>query len=149
MPSAGLDLSGNTLYGTTTGGGSSGKGTVFAVNTDGTGFTNLHNFNNVSGSDSRLVLSGSTLYGTTGQGGLNNRGTVFAVDTDGTAFATIHSFTQSTTNSSGIFTNADGADPVGDLIFSGSKLYGMTMAGGANGRGTVFALDLAVAPPVT
>ena len=25
-------------------GGSSGNGTVFAVNTDGTGFTNLHSF---------------------------------------------------------------------------------------------------------
>ena len=35
---AGLILSGNTLYGTARG-GSSGNGTVFAVNTDGTGFT--------------------------------------------------------------------------------------------------------------
>ena len=41
---AGLILSGNTLYGTTTGGGSSGNGTVFAINTDGTGFTTLHSF---------------------------------------------------------------------------------------------------------
>src|SRR6266704_4107316 len=39
----GLILSGNTLYGTTSGGGS-GYGAVFAVNTDGTGFTNLHSF---------------------------------------------------------------------------------------------------------
>ena len=30
---------GRQLYG-----GSSGNGTVFAVNTDGTGFTNLHSF---------------------------------------------------------------------------------------------------------
>ena len=43
-PYAGLILSGNTLYGTTIDGGSSGNGTVFAVNTDGTGFTNLHSF---------------------------------------------------------------------------------------------------------
>src|SRR5258708_6814701 len=35
---------GNTLYGTTGYGGGSGQGTVFAVNTDGTGFTNLHSF---------------------------------------------------------------------------------------------------------
>ena len=33
-----LILSGNTLYGTTAGGGF-GRGTVFAVNTNGTGFT--------------------------------------------------------------------------------------------------------------
>src|SRR5258707_3059860 len=45
-PFAGLitNSSGNILYGTTAYGGSSGNGTVFAVNTDGTGFTNLHNF---------------------------------------------------------------------------------------------------------
>jgi uncharacterized repeat protein (TIGR03803 family) len=43
-PYAGLILSGNTLYGTAASGGSSDNGTVFAVNTDGTGFTTLHTF---------------------------------------------------------------------------------------------------------
>src|SRR5690349_1586221 len=43
-PFAGLIVSGNTLYGTASGGGSSGNGTVFALKTDGTGFTNLHSF---------------------------------------------------------------------------------------------------------
>src|SRR6266496_2577922 len=43
-PYAGLILSGNTLYGTANTGGSSGYGTVFAVNASGTGFTNLHSF---------------------------------------------------------------------------------------------------------
>src|SRR5450759_5046391 len=44
-PEAGLILSGTTLYGTANIGGISGYGTVFAVSTDGTGFTNLHSFN--------------------------------------------------------------------------------------------------------
>src|SRR6267154_5430154 len=44
VPYAGLILLGNTLYGTTTAGGSSGNGTVFAVNTNGSGFTNLYSF---------------------------------------------------------------------------------------------------------
>src|SRR5258707_397901 len=48
-PSASLILSGNTLYGTASGGGSSGNGTVFAVNTDGSGFANLYEF--ASGDD--------------------------------------------------------------------------------------------------
>src|SRR2546425_9931062 len=48
-PSAGLILSGNTLYGTAKYGGSSGWGTVFAVNTNGTGFSNPHNFTRGSG----------------------------------------------------------------------------------------------------
>src|SRR5712671_5671321 len=63
---AGLILSGNTLYGTTYGGGSSGKGTVFAVNTNGTGFTTLHSFIGSDGANPQagLILSGNTLYGT-------------------------------------------------------------------------------------
>ena len=43
-PTADLLLSGNTLFGTAEGGGSSGEGTVFALNTNGTGFTTLHSF---------------------------------------------------------------------------------------------------------
>src|SRR6266702_2625816 len=45
-PFAGLaaNASGNTLYGTAHQGGSGGVGAVFAINTDGTGFTNLHTF---------------------------------------------------------------------------------------------------------
>ena len=43
-PQGGLVLSGNALYGTTVNGGTSSNGTVFVVNTDGTGFTNLHSF---------------------------------------------------------------------------------------------------------
>ena len=49
VPYGGLILSGNTLYGTAQYGGSSGNGTVFAVNTDGTGFTNLYSFTAISG----------------------------------------------------------------------------------------------------
>src|SRR6266851_4913594 len=48
VPMAGLVLSSNTLYGTTVNGGTSDNGTVFAVNTDGTGFTNLYSFTAIS-----------------------------------------------------------------------------------------------------
>ena len=80
-PYAGLILSGNTLYGTAVYGGSAGYGTVFAVNTNGTGFTNLYSFTN--GSDGAypyagLILSGNTLYGTADGGGSSGNGTVFA-----------------------------------------------------------------------
>jgi uncharacterized repeat protein (TIGR03803 family) len=40
----GMILSGNTLYGTAGRGGTNSWGTVFAVSTDGTGFTTLHSF---------------------------------------------------------------------------------------------------------
>jgi uncharacterized repeat protein (TIGR03803 family) len=91
-PFAGLVLWGNTLYGTTFGGGNSGGGTVFAVNTDGTGFTNLHSFTASSTNSSGfytngdgtvpyvgLVLSGNKLYGTTEHGGSSGSGTIFSL----------------------------------------------------------------------
>src|SRR5208283_3757242 len=43
-PQAGLIVSGNTLYGVCDSGGNSDIGTVFAVNTDGSGYRILHNF---------------------------------------------------------------------------------------------------------
>src|ERR1035437_11144559 len=43
-PVAGLILSGTTLYGTAQYGGPNDNGMVFAVNTNGTGFTILHIF---------------------------------------------------------------------------------------------------------
>jgi uncharacterized repeat protein (TIGR03803 family) len=69
LPYAGLILSGSTLYGTAAGGGTNGNGTVFAVNTDGTGFKNLYSFTadpypytNSDGANPRaeLILSGNT-----------------------------------------------------------------------------------------
>jgi uncharacterized repeat protein (TIGR03803 family) len=76
------NASGNTLYGTASRGGSSGQGTVFAVNTDGAGFTNLHSFTGPDGANpyAGLVLSGNTLFGTAAGGGGFGAGTVFSVN---------------------------------------------------------------------
>jgi uncharacterized repeat protein (TIGR03803 family) len=148
QPSAGLILSGNTLYGTAEYGGSSGNGTVFAVNTDGTGFTNLYSFTAASGSRSTnsdgalpeagLILSGNTLYGTAYLGGSSGNGTVFAVHTDGTGFTNLHSFTA---RSGSLHTNSDGVNPLDGLILSGNTLYGTAYQGGSSGAGTVFAVN--------
>src|SRR5258707_7983031 len=78
-------------------------------------FTTLHNFN-FADSDginpyAGLILSSNTLFGTTAGGGSSGNGTVFKVNTDGTGFATVHSFPAYSTNSSGVYTNSDGADP--------------------------------------
>src|ERR1041385_3251294 len=56
-----LILSETALFGTTSGGGS-----VFAVNTDGTRFRTLHAFTQRDGAfpKSQLILSGTSLYGT-------------------------------------------------------------------------------------
>jgi len=141
-PQAGLILSGTNLYGMTYSGGTGGWGTVFAVGTDGMGFTNLHSFTN--GNDGAypqggLILSGNTLYGTASQGGSSHSGTVFAVNTDGTGFTILHSFTA--LNFSAGVTNSDGATPFAGLILSGDILYGVASQGGSAGSGTVFALN--------
>lgn len=142
-PHAGLILSGHTLYGTTAGGGSSGSGTVFALETDGTGFTNLYSFTVGSGdygtnSDGTsphagLLLSGKTLYGTAAWGGSAGVGTVFGLTTNGTGFTVLHTFTGGN----------DGGIPQAALISSGNTLYGTTQSGGSLERGTVFALAVA------
>jgi uncharacterized repeat protein (TIGR03803 family) len=134
-------LPGNTLCGTALEGDSSGRGTVFAVHTDGTGFTNLHSFNDSDGAfpSAGLVLSGNTLYGTAQYGGSSGNGTMFALNTDGTGFTPLHGFTATSCNGC---PNSDGANPWAGLISSGNALYGTAWTGGSSGNGTVFSLSL-------
>lgn len=139
-PRCRLLLVGNTLYGAAVSGGTNGAGTVFRVNTDGTGFMNLHSF--IGASDgynpaAGLILSGTTLYGTAAGGGAYTNGTVFAINTNGTGFTVLHSFSAT----SGIkHTNSDGAHSVASLILSDNTLYGTAQSGGSYGYGTVFAI---------
>jgi uncharacterized repeat protein (TIGR03803 family) len=124
---------------------------VFAVNTDGTGFTNLYNFTAVSnsvpyGNDdgahpwAGVILFGNTLYGTTDGGGTSGNGAVFAVNTDGTSFANLHNF--EATSDLFPYDNGDGAYPRCGLVLSGNYLYGTANGGGSSGYGTVFRLSL-------
>lgn len=168
-PYAGLVLSGGTLYGTTQGGGTNsgilyGGGTVFAVSTNGTGFTTLYSFGPATYDDltglyfakdganpyANLILSGRMLYGTTSLGGTNGYGAMFGVRTNGTGFTTLYSFSATISDPFigiyGTTTNSDGAEPCAGLILSGNTLYGATPFGGTNGNGTAFALTL---PPIT
>jgi uncharacterized repeat protein (TIGR03803 family) len=132
VPIAGLLLSSNTLYGTAAGGGSSGRGTVFALNTDGTGYTVLHSFNGADGGTpyADLILSGNTLYGTT-EIASQGWGSVFAVNTDGTGFTNLHSFNAS-----------DGYSPMAGLTLSSDILYGTTSLGGTSPSGTIFKINI-------
>jgi uncharacterized repeat protein (TIGR03803 family) len=131
-PYAGLVLSSNTLYGTAQSGGTSGNGTIFAINTDGTGFTNLHNFGGGDGMSPQasLVLCSNTLYGTTFYGGSDNDGTVFSINVDGSGFTNLY-----------VFHGGDGLRPKAELIVFGNTLYGTTQSGGTGGSGTVFSIN--------
>ena len=89
-------LSGNTLYGTTSTGGTFTNGTLFAINTDGSNFKSLYSFTGGNdGSDplADLVSAGSTLFGTTTKGGSAGNGTIFSFTLAGPPLAIAHSGT--------------------------------------------------------
>lgn len=138
-----FDASGN-LYGTTTGGGKYGGGTVFELipKTEG-GWTQkvLHSFdpNGIDGVSpyTRLVFDSSgNLYGTTNNGGPNNVGTVFKLSSSAGGTWTesiLYSFQNN---------EIDGTNPYGALIFDTSgNLYGTTAGGGSSLDGTVYKLS--------
>jgi len=157
-PYAGLirDAAGN-FYGTTSGGGASGGGTVFKL--DETGHeTVLYSFCSAPGcADGENPQAGliqdaaGNLYGTTVAGGNSDSGclpgsqsgtcgTVFKVDTTGQE-TVLYSFCPA----AGC---ADGASPVSALVqdaagdlFGTTQFGGTTLPGFAYGGGTVFALD--------
>jgi uncharacterized repeat protein (TIGR03803 family) len=129
-----LLCSGNTLYGATESGGRSNRGTIFKLQTDGTGFTVLKDF---SGGDGErpccLTLSGTTLYGAAAIGGTNSgRGTLFKLNIDGAGFNVIKHLSWN-----------DGAVPLsGGLSLSGNTLYGTTYWGGNSNEGTLFRVNV-------
>jgi uncharacterized repeat protein (TIGR03803 family) len=122
------------LYGMTQSGGSSGVGTVFKIDTDGSAHAVLHNFNSTNGSNPYGSLTQCTdgaLYGMTYQGGSSNSGTIFKINTDGSTHAVLH-----------YFNNTNGSNPLGSLIQGANgALYGMTNTGGSSSYGTIFRIN--------
>lgn len=138
------------LYGTAQAGGANGRGTIFRIHLDGSGFEVVHEFTNVSSaspgsnSDGATPRAGLTdgldgrLYGVASAGGSQGVGTVFAFDPNSNLLTTIHDFD-----------TASGATPAGALIVGAdSRLYGTTTGGGTNSsggtttHGTIFSIAL-------
>jgi uncharacterized repeat protein (TIGR03803 family) len=127
-----VKASDGALLGTTAGGGSHDKGTIFRLNSDGTRYTVLASFSEREGIEpwGRLVVGADgELYGTTLWGGANGQGTVFQLLRE--RIAVVHHFTN-TINASpmpGLRAGQDGA------------LYGTTLHGGKDAAGTMFKLN--------
>ena len=134
QPSGGLiiDASGN-LYGTTSGSGASGGGTVFVLQPKGTGWIqrNLHNFGSgstdVSAPSASLIMDAAgNLYGTGSGGGTSwpgcggrGCGGVFKISRSGSQFieTVLYNFTG----------GSDGGQPADSLVFDDAgNLYGTT-----------------------
>lgn len=145
-----LAVQGSTLYGMTLYGGAYSNGNVFSIGTNGAGYQNLYSFTGgVDGSQPHgdVAVSGSTIYGMTS--GLSSPvtsstgappfaystyGNVFSIGTDGGGIQNLASFT-------GMEGVSPGLQPHTGLIVSGSTVYGMTLLGGTNSAGTLFAVN--------
>jgi uncharacterized repeat protein (TIGR03803 family) len=127
------------LFGTTTGGGANGEGTVFEVAKGAPSSQTLVSFDGADGSSPNgglLVDSNGDLFGTTVAGG-GGLGTVFEIKDSGGVYAP-----SPTTLATFDGANHDPFDPQGSLIAdSQGNLFGTTESGGANGDGAVFELD--------
>jgi uncharacterized repeat protein (TIGR03803 family) len=129
------DSAGN-LYGTTPGGGISGAGVVYKLDTAGQE-TVLYTF--TGGADGGnpdagvIADSAGNLYGTTYNGGTSGAGVVFKLDAAGQE-TVLYTFTG----------GADGGYPNAAVIRdSTGNLYGTTVGGGTAGWGVVYKLDTA------
>ena len=136
-PQAGLlAASDGALYGTTSA-GSSNRGIVFKIDTDGGGFQILHTFTGKPDGQQptcKLVEgSDGALYGTTQGGGTSLGGTVFKINKDGNGYGILYNFV-----------GGSGASlPYAGLIKgSDGFLYGTTYYGpGFDFVGTIFQIS--------
>jgi uncharacterized repeat protein (TIGR03803 family) len=154
QPEAGLTIDqAGRLYGTTrlggnTGGncGGNGCGTVFRLETQGSGwiFTPLYDFQggaDGSSPQARVIFGpDGSLYGTTAAGGINGGGTVFRLRPPAivcrTAFCP---WTETVLYSFG--GSQDGATPEAEVVFDqAGNMYGTTYGGGVSGTGAVYEL---------
>ena len=126
-----VDADGN-VFGTI---GGAGGGSVFELKQSDNfeSPVTLASFDGANGADPEAGLiadAAGNLFGTTYSGGADNDGTVFELVKNGSSYTLV---------TLASFDSVDGANPDGALIEdSAGNLFGTTLAGGADGDGTVF-----------
>ncbi|MGE0115945.1 MAG: choice-of-anchor tandem repeat GloVer-containing protein [Steroidobacteraceae bacterium] len=168
-PSGSLTLaSDGRLYGMTSGGGANlknttnsngiavtvGTGTIYSLNIDGTNFQTIHNFlalddtatvsvnaDGAQPSGKLLEISPGTLIGTASDGGDPSAGTT-------TGYGTVFRFDTATSslNTLYAFDNTTGAVPIGNLVLSNGRVYGVTGTGSTTSTpvtslGNIYSVD--------
>lgn len=123
-PSGSLVSDGSVLYGTAAYGGYNNFGVVFSLQTDGTGYTELHNFAAYPGDgmmpNAGVTGDGTMLYGVTRMGGANLQGAVYSLEPNVSGATVIHSFPASA---------EDGDFPYAAPLLDNGLLYGSTVFG--------------------
>lgn len=132
-----LDGHDGYMYGTASGGGDKGVGTIFKIDKASLVFTPIHDFDtpNGAGPAGELTLGQDGLiYGTTAGGGTDSNGantalgTIFSMQPDGSNFQKLHSFT-----------GEHGYAPAGKLVqVDATTFIGIATLGGKCNQGTVF-----------
>jgi uncharacterized repeat protein (TIGR03803 family) len=141
-PNGSLILVGDTFYGMTSAGGlpAYNGGTIFSIGPTGSGYTILYKFGTGGMYDGHSPFGDLTydpdtnlLYGMTSGGGTNGVGIIFSISPSGTNYTILHDFDTS---------GSGGDDPQGSLLLVSGTLYGMTIADGTNGQGTIFSYNI-------
>ena len=132
-----LAVGGGALFGVSANDGAAGRGYVFRLNPDGSGFAVLRSFQGGTqdGSEPQgsLTIAERVLFGATLIGGEAGKGTVFRMDSDGSGYEIVHHFRGSPT---------DGYAPYGPVIHDKGVLYGTTCGGGTGDQsGVVFKVN--------
>ncbi|WP_424961361.1 choice-of-anchor tandem repeat GloVer-containing protein [Ekhidna sp.] len=134
LPGNSLIESDGKLIGTAGGGASFDDplGVLFTINTDGTGFTKIRDFDFLTGGFSygSLCEANNKLWGTTHVGGANNNGVIFCTNLDGTGYNKVHDFN-----------GTNGSRPFSGLTLVNGKLFGVTYSGGTSNVGTIYSIN--------
>lgn len=128
------------LYGTTSVGGVQARGTVFRLNTDGTGYGILQSFFSTPGFDNgygplTIVEGGDgVLYGTTGDNAFTatEEPWIFRLNKDGSGFSLIYALSAS---------GQQGRLPYGLIVGQDGKLYATAKEGGDLNLGALIKVD--------
>ena len=122
------------IYGTTALGGANGVGVLYSMNTDGTSYQVLYNFqNSPDGGEpygKMIPGPGGKLYGATAIGGALGFGALFSWDTVAEVYSKLVDLD-----------SVHGATVEGDLVYYNGKWYGLGVSGGAYNSGTIFSYD--------
>jgi uncharacterized repeat protein (TIGR03803 family) len=131
FPVGNLILLGKTLFGVTnSGGGFSGTGVIYSIDTNGSNYKVLLRCNGEGANPFGLLFAVDKLYGMTENGGSNGWGCIYSIDTNGRNFNVLFNFNGN-----------DGSGAECPLIISGSNLYGVTWNGGNSYGGNIITID--------
>ncbi len=129
-----LEASNGKLYGLTYEGGWYNKGVLFEYDYASNTFTKKQDLQLPTGGNPHgsLIEVNGLLYGVTSEGGTNGKGVLFEYDVVSNIYTV-------KANLSG----GNGNSPRGSLVEAGNgKLYGLTYAGGAFGKGVIFEFNI-------